>query len=611
MSAGKATLGVDHVMVLGQELVPPEGYVADALIAATYSLDPVMALALPISLVRHGRFAGEVVESSDPYAVMEAIRRFAPRYRVFHDAAGLLTVPRAQRRMLNLLGEVIVPVSVPRAAASAPRPTFHPKFVLVRFTAPYTGKADVIRLICMSRNLTGAAALDVCCVIDAGVGAKAVGDASNQRLAEALQRLPAWSSKQDAKTETRELVESLADSARRASWRAPEGFRAVRIWPLGFGDSEDDPTRPQPGDTRVLVMSPFLDNRRVRSLAGGRTQNVLISSADALAAIPADTRDLFDVKTLDEARVPGDGLHAKLYVVEGGSSRRWVVGSANATNAAVTRNAELVLELEAGRSDMGISDLLDYERGIGSILLDYVAPGEEIAPPPRHTRAEELLGELAYRTLTAHIKPDEEHTHRLEIELDRPFELDRAKATVALADERWEPLDPTAAPAAVLRRVARKDIAPFIRVNVEADGESHQRLMVLQLEGIDLRHLADEAIADLIREDGTLDPLEYLRRMLMGEEIGPLGLSFEEDGHESSEDLDDGEGVTSPPAPAARAMPPMLEALLAALEGRDGYGRGSELLNEVASVVESFRDELPADFIELWKVIGVTREAQR
>ncbi len=105
-------LAVDQLMVLGEELVPPPGYEPDALLAATYSLDPVLALALPLAFVRHGRFAGEAVAESDPYAVIEAIRRFAPRYRVFHDASGLLVLPRGQRRMLNLLSGVIVPVAV-------------------------------------------------------------------------------------------------------------------------------------------------------------------------------------------------------------------------------------------------------------------------------------------------------------------------------------------------------------------------------------------------------------------------------------------------------------------------------------------------------------------
>ncbi len=363
---------------------------------------------------------------------------------------------------------------------------------------------------------------------------------------------------------------------------------------------------PQPDDQRTLVISPFLDDRRLRSLARGRSDNVLISSEDAFATMPPSTLRLFDVKTLDDTRTPADGLHAKLYVVHGAKTRRWIIGSANATNAAATRNAELVVELETTTRGAGIDELLDYEDGIGSIVLDRVTPmsEEEMAEAPRHTRAEEILRDLAASRLVAVVDADEGQTYRMTISLDRPVELADAVVNAAMANERWERLDPEGTPAVVLRRIARTDLSPFLRVEVNADDDAHMRLLVMELDGVDLHELADQAMADLIGEDETLTPLEYLRRLLMGEETGAVGLSFDDDDLENPEDAGGlGQETKSSAARHALATAPMLETMLAALADDPTRGRGAALLADVTSVVESFRDQLPARFLELWEVV--------
>src|SRR4051812_17117716 len=105
-------LHAEDLLVLGEELVPPAGYEADLLIATTYSLELPMAIALPLAVIRQGRFAGETAESADRYAALEAIRRLASRFRVFCDSSGLLPVRGGA--LLNLLNDVVVPVAMPR-----------------------------------------------------------------------------------------------------------------------------------------------------------------------------------------------------------------------------------------------------------------------------------------------------------------------------------------------------------------------------------------------------------------------------------------------------------------------------------------------------------------
>ena len=571
-----------------------------------------MALGLPLALIRRGRFAGDAVEAADPYAVMTAIRRFARRYRVYHDATGLHTVPSAQRRLLNLLGELTVPVALPRTGRRA---TFHPKFVLVHFRSIEPTAPDVIRLVCMSRNLTGDAALDVCSVLEGVVGTESSNEGSSRRLGVALERLLEWSVRQPPTKDTRLLVRDLAGVVRRTAWRVPEGFRRVEIWPLGFEQRPFDPAAPRPGDRRVLVMSPFVTDSRLKQLAGESADNVLISTREALAAVPVSTRRRYAVKTLDPLRAPGDGLHAKLYLLEGPRSRRWIIGSANATAAAISRNAELVIELEGGRSASGIDSLLSEDDGIGSILIAEEPPEEDerLVPAAQITRAEELLGELATCRIAGRVSADERRTYRVEIVVDPPLTLTGASVEVAFSDERWEPLRPDRRPAAELRYLARRDLSRFLRVRVSADNDptALERLLTIELDGIDAGDLADEAITSMIREDDTLDPLEYLRQLLTGEESGSLGLSFDDDDRKGDHDAEgEQDPSVAPDAHRPRSTVPMLEAMLAALEQGRG-GRGAELLADVASTVEGMTDVLPADFLDVWRVIDAIRDGKR
>ena len=88
------TVPADRLVVLGEALVPPDGYEAELVVAATYSLDFPAALSIPLALIRQGQFAGESLSRVSRWSVLEAIRRFAPKYRVFCDS-GCIAPPRA------------------------------------------------------------------------------------------------------------------------------------------------------------------------------------------------------------------------------------------------------------------------------------------------------------------------------------------------------------------------------------------------------------------------------------------------------------------------------------------------------------------------------------
>ena len=458
-------LRTSDLLVLGEELAPPVGYQADAMVAMTYSLDLVAALALPLAVVRQGAFAGETAESADRYATLEAITRIAPRFRVFYDMAGL----QAGRwsRLLEALGSVTVPVAVPKRGVR--RPAFHPKLVLVRFAKE--DARPLVRLLCMSRNLTGDAALDVSVALE---GEVEIGQPPNgdERLAAALRRLLDWAVNPDQADAARDLVEGMADSVQRVHWRAPKGFRHAAVWPMGFDDDGFDPVKGRPDEHRRLVMSPFLRDKRLRDLARGQGEHVLISEETALDTIPVSTLDAYDVLRIDPQRIPGGSLHAKLYVSEGPRHRRWVIGSANATIAAAEGNAELVVELETSTRGPGIDDLMTGEEGIRAMLIPYDTADREPTEPPVPTVLENLLRELTACRFAAQASQSSDGTYDVRIDVEPSLLITGGTVRVWFQDPaRAVLLDPRQTPSAVLTGVNRREVSRFLTVEISHEDQ--------------------------------------------------------------------------------------------------------------------------------------------
>ena len=594
-------LAADDLLVLGEQLVPPDGYEADVVVAATYSLDLTLALALPLALIRQGRFAGETAETADRYATLEAIRRLAPRYRVFHDAAGLLA--GRHRALLMLLHRVAIPVRVPQRRRF--RPAFHPKFVVLRFVR--SDAPTRMRLVCMSRNLTGDAAFDVSVILEGDVGRAPAGNPSSDRLASALRTLLTWSVHPDEDGSTDRLIADLAETVSRTAWQTPRGFRRVELWPLGFAPATVDPMLPRHDEDRVLVMSPFLTDTRLGELTEHRARHVLIGEQSAIDTMPPAIVERFEqVKVLEPGRSPANGLHAKLYVLEGSRHRRWVIGSANATAAAAVANAELVVELETSLGARGIDALMADDTGIGTLLGDAeVRPGAPAQPPAR-SEAEEVFRGLADHRFTAAVRPLESRNYTVDVRVDPPLELPRATVRVGFPRTAKAPMEP----GAVLREVPRRRLSRWLEVEVEvwSDGppDVHVRLIAVGLEGVDLDQLAEDAVTDCFVGDDALNPLEYLRHALTGATPDTVGLRFDDD---EAAHFDEGDRDGRRP-PSASASTPLLEPILAILEGRSGAVGDEMIARDLDGIVEGLGDQLPADFLELWKIVQEVRQGR-
>ena len=176
------------------------------------------------------------------------------------------------------------------------------------------------------------------------------------------------------------------------------------------------------------MVSPFLSPGRLRRLTARGAGHVLVSDPEALlavgtAALKAFTGDeVYYLSTAADfapaSPVPEDvdeadgaivtravsGLHAKLYVAEGRKHTRWLIGSGNATDAAVHGNAELLVELRSTKKAARIAHLIDPADGLGRHLVPYTPePGDPEDATTSRSYAEDALRALAASSSIEHL----------------------------------------------------------------------------------------------------------------------------------------------------------------------------------------------------------------
>ena len=612
----------DRFLVLGEKLLPPTGYEADALLATTFSLDLVTALGLPLALIRQGQFADRTAETASRLAVIEAIKRFSGSYRVFCDAGGIRVPPR-RWRALSFLDQIVVPVSMPPRPMRRPSggaemtPTFHPKLVVVRFVR--SGAPTRIRVVCMSRNLTTDAALDVSAVIEGEAGGPDPAQGSD-RLASAIETLLAWTVRPDHRDGSGDLVRSIASTLRETRWQPPAGFQTVTFQPYGFGELPDR-AQLEADEHRLLVISPFLSPARLRRLTRRGGGHVLVSDPAALIEVGtkslegfaemfhlASTADFTMASaTAHEPQEDGvkstvTGLHAKLYVAEGRRHARWLIGSGNATEAAVTANAELLVELRSAKKAARIDALIDPVDGLGRHLVPYTPdPTAPEQPTTQRNEAEIALRALASSTFRGSVTTGPDGRCQLDVLVDPLFRPPAAVAFTARVlglDTSPVALRPDHVPAARFPRLARRDLSPYLALTAVAGAEQVERVVALALEGITAQELADDAV---VAEVQLNDPLEYLAFVLSGTEGPEHGLTFEDDDLETGDPALAGEADSQPraPAPARALLEPLLQTLLS--QEPDSLGRQRVL--DLEQAIAAFGDQIPSEFREMWAAI--------
>lgn len=371
--------------LLVQSLNPPTDYVFDTGVVTTFSLQPEALIAAPLHLswLAHG---GDSEMPDDPIRLLEGLRRVASRLTIFSDA-GRMYLPTKSLPLAGLLEDMIHEVRAPRKGA------FHPKAWLLRFQHVEKKDAPHLRLLVLSRNLTFDRSWDLCLGLEGSPGKQGV--AKNAPLRELFSGVLQLTAQGGRKLSTARLeaLESLMEDARRVNWILPPGFDEWEFHALGLS-TRPKPWLPEKSDD-LLVISPFVSKQALEDLADTTRQKpVLISRPDELDQIPDATLARFrEVRVLDERcdqlteeDVGGDtllqGLHAKAFISKIGWKAKFVVGSANATNAALRAgsNVEFLCALTGRYSQTSTPEKILGSEGFGPILVPYERSDRQVDP---------------------------------------------------------------------------------------------------------------------------------------------------------------------------------------------------------------------------------------
>lgn len=416
-----APLDPDIRSTLRDLLTPPDGYELEKALGTAYSLDAETLVAIP--LFAAGLDAEQMTRPVGIARVYDIGSRLT--LLVQGDRINVASRWAGSRPLLRLVGDAVVPCSIETGS-------FHPKLLVLCFTAVENPHDRLHRVVVATRNLTTDNSWDSVVVLD-----EASGGVEVEGLADTIAELADFVNDQShpAVTRFRQMGKAL---------------RAVRFQPLpGINDlalrlfhprshNADDVFATLRGE-HLLVVSPFvrqgLLDRLARQAGTDRTNRWLVTRP---VDVPPSAFTNFGVFQIQDGAVPEhplrgseddepdrlSGLHAKLYVASTPKAdSRIVVTSANASSAGWSGNVEVAVtgtsrlsalevpQLVAGRSNRGddrtFGDLLvpitpaavtkdapdpDWVTDVRKVLAGAIAVGTLSAGPPRTLELSVALG---------------------------------------------------------------------------------------------------------------------------------------------------------------------------------------------------------------------------
>ena len=318
----------------------PEGYVFDCALATTYTLDFATALVIPAILTfDNAENAAEI--SNNPLFLLQGLEKTAKRIAIFCDR-GRIKGPRPhEARFLSMLEQTIHEVRAPRGGA------FHPKIWCLRFNSLNPRGPAMMRLAILSRNITMDRSwdLNLCLEGDIKKQRKSALDAANPIVADFITKLSGMLHTDDGKVP--DFVKTLRDDIKKCHFILPDGVTDLQISCNGINETRWQP----PKDWEHLtVVSPFVTKQGLAHLIGDHASSKvsLLSRIEELDTLRPDfLAKMFSVHVLsDNTEAEADiedshdmsGLHAKAFIYEKARVKTLVLGSANATAAALVNN---------------------------------------------------------------------------------------------------------------------------------------------------------------------------------------------------------------------------------------------------------------------------------
>jgi len=296
------------------------------------------------------------------------------------------------------------------------------------------------------------------------------------------------------------------------------------------------------------------------------------------------------------------GLHAKAYILEKGGRTTVIIGSANATSAALLerKNIEVLTKLSGRKGQVGGIDKLLSDNELGQILSPYVRSTESsVKKDEEEVAAQKSLDEAKTLLAVAGLKvvcQADGNAWQLYLTASDPVALPGISSIkawpITVSDDRAEDISALENKRnVVLGKYATESVTGLIAFVLETKNKKISARMVLNLPVEGLPENRDEAIFKLVvnNREGFL---RYLL-LLLGETEG----SFIDTGNV----LNGGNG-NGGWRPAFSDDKPLLEELVRA------FSRHPEKLKDIKAIVSRFLKEnttsniIPEDFLKVWDV---------
>jgi hypothetical protein len=375
----------------------PEGYVFDCALATTYTLDFATALVIPAILTfDNAENAADI--RNNPLFLLQGLEKTAKRIAIFCDR-GHIKGPRPhEARFLSMLERTIHEVRAPRGGA------FHPKIWCLRFKPLNSRGSAKMRLAILSRNITMDRSwdLNLCLEGDVKKQRKSALDTANPIIADFIAQLSDMVHADDDNVP--DFVETLRHDILKCHFVLPYGVTGLQISCNGINETRWQP--PTNWD-RLTVVSPFVTKRGLAYLIDGHASSKvsLLSRAEELDTLtPNVLAKMSNVQVLsDNAEDESDiadahdmsGLHAKAFIYEKARERTLVLGSANATAAALVdkggkkENVEILAAL-TGTGPFALPDSFKVLLNTYEVRKD--EPADKLKKDPLRKAHDEICG---------------------------------------------------------------------------------------------------------------------------------------------------------------------------------------------------------------------------
>ena len=612
----------DNRQLFLEALKPPERYQFDRGIGTTFTLDLITLLITPLSLALFDRSSvNEALQ--DPIILLEGLRHNTSRLTIYCQA-GYIAIPPKDNFLYRYLEDMVIEVNAPGGGV------FHPKVWLLRYISE--DGPTIYRLLNLSRNLTFDRSWDLMLQLEGEVADRKVGFSRNRPLGDFVQALPGLALRNPG-SRVKDDIHLLSEEVRKVNFSAPANFEGYpKFYPAGIPGYRS--YRFSDDLSRLMIISPFLTNNFLNRITKNCDNNILISRVSSIdeTSLHARTRfeklyvldDLADSdpeesilleseNELDDSsnnnNIELTGLHAKLFVMESGWDVRWLLGSANATNAAFKgHNVEFMVELSGKRSRYGINKILgnqDDDASLLTLLKPYPEPEQRIDIDTAISKAEELANDVRKWLVETEFSLNVQENDELMFDL-KLVETQRIKKPtgeysitcwpVSLPNSYAQTLNVQSITKLIaFTNISAVRITPFIafQVDTKVEQSHHQTRFVLHLPIKNLPPNRDDLIVSAIIEDqGQF--LRYLRLLLAGE------ASFSSDDEWLRGDLN----LQRTSATWEDLDLPLLEDLIRALSRSP-----EKKIDRITEIVEQLRRTpqgqqiIPAEFDHLWQII--------